>query len=57
TLDLNDGAISGGEEDNWTVGVNWYPNPATRLMLNYVHADVDGEGEGDFILVRWQVDF
>lgn len=57
TLDLNDGAISGGEQDDWTIGVNWYPNPATRLMINWVHADVDLEGEADYILVRWQVDF
>lgn len=57
SADLTDGLIAGGEEDNITVGVNWYPNPATRLMINYVMADVDGVGDGDFILVRWQVDF
>ncbi|MEM7355418.1 MAG: porin [Acidobacteriota bacterium] len=57
TIDLDDGAISGGQEDNWTIGVNWYPNPATRLMINLVHADVDNVGEADFFLVRWQVDF
>ncbi len=57
TIDLNDGPIFGGEEDNVTLGVNWYPNPVTRLMLNWVHADVDRVGEADFILMRWQVDF
>lgn len=57
SLDLNDGAISGGEQDDWSLGLNWYPNPATRLMINYVHADVDQVGEADFFLVRWQVDF
>ena len=57
TIDLSDEAISGGEEDNWTIGLNWYPNPATRLMINFVHADVDNVGEADFLLVRWQVDF
>ena len=57
SADLTDAGIAGGEEDNITVGVNWYPNPATRLMINYVMADVDGVGDGDFILVRWQVDF
>jgi phosphate-selective porin OprO/OprP len=57
SLDLSDGAISGGEQDDISLGVNWYPNPATRLMINYVNADVDGVGEADFFLVRWQVDF
>lgn len=57
TIDLNDGPILGGEEDNVTVALNWYLNPATRLMLSYVHADVEDLGESDFFLVRWQVDF
>lgn len=57
TLDLSDAAIAGGEQDDYTIGLNWYPNPATRLMINWVRADVDGLGEADFILTRWQVDF
>ncbi len=57
SLDLNDGPISGGEQDDWSLGLNWYPNPATRLMINYIHAEVDRVGEADFFLVRWQVDF
>ena len=49
TLDLNSdpdlftGAtllgIRGGEETNYTLGLNWYWNPYFRLMLNYVHAE------------------
>jgi len=57
TVDLSDGAIQGGEEDNITVALNWYPNPATRMMLNYVLADVDGLGDANLIIMRWQVDF
>jgi phosphate-selective porin OprO/OprP len=57
SLDLNDGLISGGEQEDWTLGVNWYPNPATRQKINWVHADVENEGEADFFLVRWQIDF
>ncbi len=57
SLDLTDAGIAGGEQDDVTLAVNWYPNPATRLMINWVHADADGIGEADFILLRWQVDF
>ncbi|MEJ2084155.1 MAG: porin [Acidobacteriota bacterium] len=67
SVDLADGLINGGKEDNYTLGINWYLNPATRLMLNWVHADVkDGnipildarpDGSGDAYMMRWQVDF
>jgi len=57
TLDLTDEGIAGGEQDNVTLAVNWYLNPATRMMINVVHADVDNVGDADFFLLRWQVDF
>ncbi|MDX1502858.1 MAG: porin [Thermoanaerobaculia bacterium] len=57
TLDLDDGLVSGGQSDTILVALNWYPNPATRLMLNLVHADLDVFGEVDALLMRWQVDF
>ncbi len=56
-VDLSDEGVLGGEQENVTVGLNWYPNAATRLMLNYVLADVEDLGEADFILARWAVDF
>lgn len=31
----------GGEESNFTVGINWYVNDWIRFMFNYIHADVD----------------
>jgi phosphate-selective porin OprO/OprP len=34
--DLNDGPITGGEESNWTVGVNWYLRSNFKLSANYV---------------------
>lgn len=57
TVNLNDGAIFGGEQDNVSVGVNWYLNPVTRLMIDYVDADVDNVGDAQFFLVRWSFDF
>lgn len=56
-VDLTDGGIAGGEQDDLTLGVNWYLNPVTRVMLDWVHADVEDRGEADFLLMRWQIDF
>jgi phosphate-selective porin OprO/OprP len=41
TLDLEGGAIRGGREDNFTLGVNWYLSPYTRFAANWVHFDVE----------------
>ena len=49
-----------GEISNLTLAVNWYPNPATRLMVNYVKSAIEGagfDGTVDSVLVRWQIDF
>ena len=56
-VDLDDSSINGGKLDNITAGLNWYLNPNTRLMLNYVHADKDGIGDADILLTRFQIDF
>ena len=34
------GGIRGGRQDGYTVGLNWYPNPIVRLILDYQHLDV-----------------
>jgi phosphate-selective porin OprO/OprP len=57
TLDLTDSGIEGGELDDVTFGLNWYPYANVRWMLNYVMADLDGTGEGDAIQMRFQIDF
>jgi len=41
TIDLEDGDFEGGEEDNYTIGVNWYATPYIRFMANYVMTDTD----------------
>ncbi|MCH8261987.1 MAG: porin [Proteobacteria bacterium] len=35
SIDLTEETIIGGEEDNVTIGLNWYPNNQLRLMANY----------------------
>ena len=57
TTDLSDVDIVGDEADGVTIALNWYPNPATRMMLNYVMSEVRGIGGADFVLLRAQVDF
>ena len=34
------GGIRGGDQRIWSAGLNWYPNPVIRLMLDYQHVDV-----------------
>ncbi|HEX7944046.1 MAG TPA: porin [Phenylobacterium sp.] len=45
-LDLDDGAVRGGEQQVWTLGLNWYPNNAVRFQANYQHVDVDRVSPG-----------
>lgn len=64
-VDLNDGALKGGIESNWTAGLNWYWSPFTRLMFNVIHGHVrDREtqpaiesGSIDIVQARFQIAF
>jgi phosphate-selective porin OprO/OprP len=60
-LDLSDHDIKGGQLTDWTAGVNWYWNPYTKLVFNYVHsmANVPGSSQSqtDMFGLRAQVDF
>jgi phosphate-selective porin OprO/OprP len=55
-LDLDD-SLDGGEVDDISAGLNWYLNPNTRLMWNYIHMDKDNVGDADILMMRLQVDF
>jgi len=56
-IDLSDSSIRGGKLKDITVGLNWYLNPNTRMMWNYVRSRLGGVGDADLALMRLQVDF
>jgi len=60
-IDLNDAGIEGGRAFDHTIGVNWYLNPYTRVMFNYVNstlADAVAEkGNMSIFEMRAQIDF
>ena len=65
-IDLNDEDIQGGEEKNFTAGLNWYLNPNIRFMFNYIFAHVEDSNAGDQFLrdgdtnifqMRFEIDF
>ena len=45
TVDLIDAGVTGGESDDFTVGLNWYLNHYSRLMFNYVNVDARRSGD------------
>jgi len=65
-LDLSDSRVDGGKITTLSLALNWYLNPNTKVMFNYVHAWADRngataatnyDGEGDIFQMRFQVDF
>jgi phosphate-selective porin OprO/OprP len=56
-IDLNDGDVAGGRVRNTTAGLNWYLNPNTRMMWNYIHSEKENVGNADILLMRAQIDF
>lgn len=59
-LDLDDRIVRGGQLTDYTLGLHWYPTANTRIMLDYVHSDVEHdlyEGDFDVIQTRFQLHF
>lgn len=59
-LDLTDGLILGGEEENITFGLNWYINPQLRFMANIILVNTDtnaGNDDPRVFQIRAQIDF
>ena len=45
SVDLTDGPVTGGREDIFAFGVNWYANPRVRFMANYLMIDNDEDAD------------
>jgi phosphate-selective porin OprO/OprP len=50
-IDLTSHDITGGAEQNITLGVNWYVRPQARLMANYVFVFADNQADGNGTLI------
>jgi phosphate-selective porin OprO/OprP len=53
-LDLDDGPVRGGKLTDLGVGFNWYVNPTSRVMFDFVNAKVEEGGTARILLVRYQ---
>ncbi len=56
-LDLEDEEIHGGIMNEYTLGLNWYLNPHSRLMFNFIHSHLNNIGDTDIFQSRFQLDF
>jgi phosphate-selective porin OprO/OprP len=62
TIDLTDGGVTGGVQDTFTFGANWYWNPHMVVKFNVILADVSdggpfGEADVTIFAMRFQFDF
>jgi phosphate-selective porin OprO/OprP len=62
TLDLEEKTVTGGEEDNLTLGINWHINQNMRIMANYINVDAEPNRNGvvedvDIMQMRFQAYF
>lgn len=60
TLDLDDGAVAGGSQHDWTLDANWYLTQHFKFQVNYIRVDSDRAGvslDPDILEARAQVSF
>lgn len=58
SVDLNDGVVAGGEQENLTLALNYYASSNVRFMGNVIRAEQKDTGDKPWILaLRAQVNF
>jgi phosphate-selective porin OprO/OprP len=57
SINLNDNDMDGGQMNNFTAGLNWYLNPATKFAFNYIYSDVKSLGKSNIFQMRFQITF
>ncbi len=55
--DLTNKDVLGGQQSDITLGLNWYLNPVTRIMINHVWANIEDKGNASILQGRLQIDF
>lgn len=60
-IDLDDANIQGGTLHDFTIGLNWYLNPYTRMKWEVIQANLDrapvGESQAYIAGMRFDIDF
>ncbi|MDG1901444.1 MAG: porin [Bacteroidales bacterium] len=56
-INMDDSDLNGGVISDLTAGINWYLNPATRVMFNYIYSDIKNLGNANIFQVRVQIVF
>lgn len=58
-IDLDDESVAGGKLADVTLGLNWYLNRNTRILLNWSQGELQGSrnGTADTVQLRWQLAF
>lgn len=57
SMDLNKVNVAGGRLDNISFALNWYLNPVTRIMTNYIFVNMKDVDVSHIIQMRVQIEF
>ncbi len=56
-INMDDSDLNGGVISDLTAGINWYLNPSTMVMFNYIYSDIKNLGNANIFQMRFQIVF